>query len=256
MFQHIIITGWDFTKGVRAGFHISYKKEPAFFQQESLVNIKKFIEDSKLDISVHKVETDSSSLESVQSSDHYFVGIEFISDSVDFIERLSNTQQISALDVSEYIISRLENCSPLKLQKLLYLSYKDYLNKSKKKLFKEDLKAWEYGPVVQEVYAAYKHFGRGSIKLSKSYKDEQNITDGKELSVPKSLITARFIAIKDGIEMISSIDKVIAAHGNKTAKELVDITHEKGSPWEIVYSKKPGYGIIDPETILNGKKLN
>lgn len=253
MFQHIIITGWDFTKGVRVGFHISYKKEPAFFQQESLVNIKKFIKDSRLDISVHKTETGSSSLDSVLMSDHYFVGIEFISNSIDFIERLSKTQQISALDVSEYIISSLENCSPLKLQKLLYLSYKDYLNKSKKMLFKEDLKAWEYGPVVQEVYAAYKHFGRQSIKLLEIYEAEEKTTDAKEVNIPKSLIAAKFMAVKDGIEMMASVDKVVDQFGSKTAEELVDITHKKGSPWDIVYSKSPGYGIIDSNTILNEK---
>ena len=51
----------------------------------------------------------------------------------------------------------------LKLQKLLYNAQGVYLAIKNKKLFDDDLEAWDHGPVVREVYDTYCVFGRNPI---------------------------------------------------------------------------------------------
>lgn len=54
--------------------------------------------------------------------------------------------------------------SPMKLQKIIYFIYKDYLQKNNVPLFSDRFEAWRYGPVVRSVYDEFKHFGAYSIK--------------------------------------------------------------------------------------------
>ncbi|MGZ7257928.1 Panacea domain-containing protein, partial [Streptococcus pyogenes] len=51
-----------------------------------------------------------------------------------------------------------------KLQKMIYLVYADYLLKTKKALFDEQIIAMQYGPLIPEVYDAYKVHGRDEIE--------------------------------------------------------------------------------------------
>jgi uncharacterized phage-associated protein len=59
--------------------------------------------------------------------------------------------------------------SPMKLQKLIYFTYRDYLRKTGNQLFSELICAWKYGPVVESVYNHFKPFGSSSI--NKFYKN-------------------------------------------------------------------------------------
>ena len=87
--------------------------------------------------------------------------------------------QYNALDVAKYIIylasqnvidevkgeKVYEGITNLKLQKILYFAQVHSLVKKNKPLFGQDIKAWQYGPVVSEVYSAYKRYGRRAIFL-------------------------------------------------------------------------------------------
>ena len=57
-----------------------------------------------------------------------------------------------------------ELLSNMKLQKLLYYQQGFHLAYFGTPLFNEDIVAWQYGPVVPEVYDAYKEFGRAGIE--------------------------------------------------------------------------------------------
>ena len=70
---------------------------------------------------------------------------------------------LKALDVAKYLLSLVDTekgqvISNLALQKLLYYCQGYYLafSKGKEPLFKENIVAWKYGPVVEEVYYYYK----------------------------------------------------------------------------------------------------
>ena len=53
--------------------------------------------------------------------------------------------------------------SNLKLQKLLYYAQGYHLALYRTPLFDERICAWDYGPVIPEVYHAYKKYGRQAI---------------------------------------------------------------------------------------------
>ena len=51
----------------------------------------------------------------------------------------------------------------MKMQKMLYFLYRDYLNQTNISLFTERFSTWKYGPVLESVYYTYKPFGANSI---------------------------------------------------------------------------------------------
>ena len=53
--------------------------------------------------------------------------------------------------------------SPMKLQKLMYLFYARYFQKTNSPLFADNFECWQYGPVVSEVYHAFKQYGAEPI---------------------------------------------------------------------------------------------
>jgi len=52
----------------------------------------------------------------------------------------------------------------MKMQKMLYFLYRDYLKETGIALFSERFSAWPYGPVLESVYHTYKDFGANRIK--------------------------------------------------------------------------------------------
>lgn len=74
---------------------------------------------------------------------------------------------ITALDVANTFLARAKkekiDISPMKLQKLIYILYKNYLKETQKKLFSDKFEVWKYGPVISEVYQAFKKYRSNRI---------------------------------------------------------------------------------------------
>ena len=68
-------------------------------------------------------------------------------------------KMITALDVANTFLERANkekiDITPMKLQKLIYLLYKNYLKDTRSKLFWDGFEVWQYGPVIPSVYAAF-----------------------------------------------------------------------------------------------------
>ena len=137
---------------------------------------------------------------------------------------MKKDSQITALDVSKFLLS-LKSMTNLKLQKMIYLVYAEYLEKTGKKLFKDDIIAFKYGPVVPSVYEYYKDNGRNNIQVDK---DEEIFA--QEITLP--MVLARFLQSLDEKNVIDSIQSTFEKYGQLTASELVAITHRKGTPWD------------------------
>lgn len=96
-----------------------------------------------------------------------------------------------------------EYITPLKLQKLLYYIQGMSLRIYGKPAFLNNISAWQYGPVVEDVYQQYK--GRNPISISKiDY------------------------VVCDGLKKI--IELVVASYGQIEAGSLIDLTHDE-DPW-------------------------
>ena len=123
----------------------------------------------------------------------------------------------SALLISRYIIKRCneinKSISNLKLQKLLYFVQAEFLVSKDKPCFYEKIEAWDFGPVVPEVYRKYRIYGSASIPYIKG------IENGKILSDDQALIN----------EIVDICSKYSAAM-------LVEVTHAQ-EPWKKAYKR-------------------
>lgn len=125
----------------------------------------------------------------------------------------------SANDIADYFIYKAkkedqELISHLKLQKLVYYAQGLHLAVHGKPIFREKIEAWNYGPVVPELYSKYKHYGAKGIAPDKTYNPE---------SINK--------------EMRTFLDEVYSAFGQLSAVGLMNLTHEDNC-WKEAFPNK------------------
>ncbi|WP_413479866.1 Panacea domain-containing protein [Carnobacterium maltaromaticum] len=245
MAYHFVAISSHFLGGTRIGWHYASEGRldtsiiESFFEkcEEKLNNS---------DFGVHKLSTDSLTWESVIQKDSFFKDVIIAEDADAFISCVREDEEISALDIAKYILA-YESMTHLKLQKLIYLIYADYLEEYGISLFKEPIVAYKYGPVIEEVYAMYKKFGATKI----------NDLNGPKLKLDKLSfppVLMKIISYKDSGQLIDSITSTLNKYSKLSPRELVDLTHVQGGPWKRVY--KPRYNmLIDDATIEKYHKL-
>lgn len=236
-FRHIILLSSSYKYGLRIAYHISGTKESDF---EELERISSDVD--RQPYSVYSVETESETWDSVVQHDMFYEGIKVCESFEEFIEYIELDKDITVFDLAKYIIARLQKekikCTHLKLQKLVYFCYEKYLITYKKKLFKEKIYAWKYGPVVRDLYNKIKAMDlthEDSIILKVDFEDR----------IPRQ----RIIFSEDGLDKLEIIDEVINLYKEKTPKELVTISHEDGSAWDSWDKQTRNFEITD-EAIL------
>lgn len=122
-----------------------------------------------------------------------------------------------ALDVAEYIISYEKSkdqpiCN-LRIQMLLYFVQGTLMLNNSDVYFCQNLQAWEFGPVVPDVYDTYKAFSWLNVKLRPGAKG--------------------FGAIEDQ-GLCEIITAVLEQFRNVPDMELVALAHSQ-SPWRDAY---------------------
>ncbi len=123
------------------------------------------------------------------------------------------------IDVARYIIWYCQEksyaISNLKLQKILYFAQAQFLvfGKDNKPCFSEKIEAWQYGPVVPEVYRQYKIFGSAHI--------------------PCGDIAEEFDIDESDKEMINGI---VDRCNKYSAERLISIS-QKQKPWKMPTKK-------------------
>lgn len=241
MIFHYIFMSSSYTEGTRIAFDYIPKGETENNKSKELMKTIKQIAGEDAPISVHLIPTDSESWESVEKADPYFKGVKIINKIEEFSKLIARDRVLNGLDVAKYILTKVK-CTHLKLEKMVYLCYADYLNNTHKKLFEDKIMAYRYGPVVKSVYNIFKQ-QYGYLPVSK---EKDNIDSSTLQELPAK---SRILFAKDGIEKCKSIEQTIAKYGDKSARALVDITHRKGSPWDEVHSDIIIKEIVD-EVIL------
>ena len=136
-----------------------------------------------------------------------------------------NELHLNPSNVAKYLLLRAaqegDTITPLKIQKLVYLSYVRSLIKGLK-LFDEEFQAWPNGPVVPSLYRDFKQFGYNPI--DQSYYIDARDTVSNEL--------------KDALPFV---EEAFAEYAPRTAFDLVAITHLDGA-WS---KAREGLGITD-----------
>lgn len=240
MFYHFIVIASSYYEGARIGFHkVSDTPVDKNLIDELLTKIT--LETERSDFGIHSLITEEKSWKSVCKKDSFFSDVLVADDLSDFIEFLTKDKNIDAIDIAKFFLSYM-SISQLKLQKLVYLAYATHLTRTSKKMFEEEIVAYRYGPVIEEVYDKYKMYGREEIN------DNADVFTLEDIKFPQSL--ARISLSKDGEEIIESLMLTMDMYGDKTASQLVTITHAENGPWDNVYQEYQN-NILSDELILS-----
>lgn len=106
--------------------------------------------------------------------------------------------------------------TPLKLIKLVCIAYGWALVTLDQALFREQIEAWDFGPVVPSLYHEFKIYRKSPIdRQAFEYDFEGNST------VPD---------VKD-LEVKAVLTKVWEMYKQLSPAQLVDLTHKEGTPW-------------------------
>ena len=122
-----------------------------------------------------------------------------------------------AIAVANYVIelanTRSAPVTPMALQKLVYFAHGWHLAIAGQPLIAEPVEAWSYGPVIESVYRAFRHYGLLPIR--------RPIAGGMAPPAGDSIAT-------------SVVGRVWEVYGKYTASVLANMTHEPGGPWDLV----------------------
>ena len=228
MITHFIILSSSYFLGTRIAMDFIVPKDETEEIKEQLQElVEKITKECGRDVSIstHVVQAQSKAWESLCEADHYFKDVKVISKADEFIELIKKDRNLEGTDVAKYILSKIK-CTQLKLQKLVYLCFADYLIKTKKELYTDKIYALQYGPVVDSVYKKYKKYG---------YKPIEEDTQDIESDVSNMPALSRILVAEDGVEKMDSIETTLKKYGDLSASELVSITHRNDSPWSKTY---------------------
>ena len=148
----------------------------------------------------------------------------------DSLENLFSVSE-KMLRVIAYVFEKLEEVTPLMLQKLLYFIQGVYSALYCRPIFTEDCRAWIHGPVYPEVYDLFRDFKYNPID------------------------DARFALLEGTADALTEdekkvIDLVVNTFGMYGGKVLERITHNE-DPWK---NARKGYGDSIPSSEILTKK--
>ncbi|MFL8712594.1 Panacea domain-containing protein [Clostridioides sp. GD02377] len=124
----------------------------------------------------------------------------------------------SAIEVAKYILWYCEDrcnhpISNLKLQKILYYVQGKYVANFRKPLFYNRIEAWDYGPVVPDVYFEFGEYNSKAIKNIKPI--DFNLFNEKDETF---------------------INKIVESLVYKDVWDIVEQTHSE-DPWKYSYMR-------------------
>jgi uncharacterized phage-associated protein len=135
-------------------------------------------------------------------------------------ESLMTLKTYSAQQIAKFFLSLVDSetndVSNLKLQKLCYYAQGVCSAMRGKPLFQERVLAWDHGPVVPDLYHAYKRFGSQSIDPVRDF-------DPATIDEPDRI----------------ALDAVYRYYGQFSPWRLRNMTHDE-APWRDAYDKLSG----------------
>ena len=131
----------------------------------------------------------------------------------------------SALEIAKFIVDMQGVVSTLRishfnLQKLVFYCQAFHLAEKGEPMFRDEVEAWQDGPVVSDVYDAYKNWGSSPIAP-----EAAGVLKGTNVKIP--------------IDSLSTISSVMEALGHSSPIALMEQSHRE-DPWRDAYAKGEG----------------
>lgn len=145
-----------------------------------------------------------------------------------------------ALAIANYFLHKADECgkglSPMAIQKLVYFAHGWHLAITDEPLINQRVEAWEFGPVIGDVYREFRSFGRNIIKTRAT-----KWVDGDPFAEDATIDS----------KSKSIVDRVWEVYKDFSAVQLSNLTHTEGSPWSQTREKSSGekHRIINDELI-------
>lgn len=115
--------------------------------------------------------------------------------------------------------------TPMKLQKLVYITHGWHLALYDEPLIEERFGAWPYGPVEYSLYHAFKQFGNEPItQYCKTWVGDKEVA-----------------YVADGGMFKGVFEVVVKKYGNLDALKLCALAHMDGSPWAKAREAQEAY---------------
>lgn len=107
---------------------------------------------------------------------------------------------------------------PMQLQKLVYFAQGWHLGLTGEPLIREEIQAWDYGPVIPSLYKELKQYGSGKVTdfIGDVRFERPTVTDKH---------TRRFL------------QKIWSVYGKLNGLQLSDMTHRPDTPWTKARSR-------------------
>lgn len=125
------------------------------------------------------------------------------------------------------------------MNKVLFFAHAWFLGTANRPLVIQTFEAWQHGPVVQDIYHAFKKFGDNAITERARRLDR---------------LTAQYVVceVQIGGSDIAPLTDVVDFYIQIPALELRDMSHEAGGPWHRVwnYEGKSNPGMVIPNELI------
>ena len=119
-----------------------------------------------------------------------------------------------------------ESLTPMQVLKLVYIAHGWMLALYNRPLIKDEIQAWQYGPVIPILYNQVRNFRSGPVQSVAP-------VDGEELDLKEADL----------------VRQVYEQYGHLSGPALSRMTHAKETPWEIVYQPN-SFGLVIPDDLI------
>lgn len=133
MVTHFIFLSSSYSKGTRIALdYIVSDEDSKSLLEDTLKTITEKC-GSDVSISTHIVHAETKEWESVCKADLYFEDVRVMKDKEEFIRLINKDRDLLGIDIAKYILSKI-TCTHLKIEKLVYMCYADYLCSTNEKI--------------------------------------------------------------------------------------------------------------------------
>lgn len=141
---------------------------------------------------------------------------------------------VHAPHVANYFLDKADSenspITMLKLMKMVYIAQGWCLAILNYDVLKENIEAWRYGPVIPSLYHEFKSNGPNPISERATFFDLEKENDSYFID----LDIAEIPSCTDS-ELFELLDEVWHMYKKYNGGELIELTHQRGTPWDKAY---------------------
>lgn len=133
------------------------------------------------------------------------------------------THPVSSESVANFFLQKSFDTgvpiTPMKLIKLVYIAHGWHLGYFDTALINDGVEAWQYGPVIPDLYHKVKHYGRKAIVAPV----DNNGVMGDEANPSPN------------VNSLALLERIWDVYGKHDGVQLSALTHQTGTPWDTTW---------------------